>query len=70
MAWLTACLMASLVTVAPETLSTSMESASSMAAGSASMARVPTPSVSWCSTIFTSVMSSPLMVTETRSLPP
>ena len=69
-AWLTACLMASLVMVAPETLSTSMESASAMAWGSVSMARVPTPWVSLCSRTLTSVMSLPFSPTLTRSVPP
>jgi hypothetical protein len=70
MAWLTASLMASEVTVAPETLSTWTESASTMASGSASMARVPTPWVSLCSVTFTSVISVPFMVTLTFSVPP
>lgn len=68
-ALLTASFIASLVTVAPVTPSTSVESASAINAGYCSIAFEPMPCVSLSPTASTFVMFSPFNVTVTVTFP-
>src|SRR5699024_10726095 len=61
----TALIIAFEVTVAPETVSTSVELLSTIAAGTSSIAGSAKPSVSACSVTVTSVIVSPSIVTAT-----
>ena len=68
-AFFTASMMPLEVKVAPETMSTSADCASTIAAGIFSIAGSEMPAVSECSKTFTSVILPPLTVTETLIWP-